>query len=170
MSSVLRIAGIVNDSIVDGPGMRIAVFTQGCHRHCPGCHNQHTWDPNGGKDCSIDEILQRVDSNPLLSGITITGGEPFEQPEPLIELVKEIKKRQMEVAIFSGGTWDELTKDRSSKQFELLSLCDVLVDGAFREDLKSLELKFKGSSNQNTIDIRKSLAAGEVVLMQDGRW
>ena len=116
------------------------------------------------------EILQRVDQNPLLSGVTLTGGEPFEQPEPLIELVKELKKRHLEVAIFSGGTWEELTQDRASKQFELLSLCDVLVDGAFREDLKSLELKFKGSSNQNTIDIQKSLASGEIVLMQDGRW
>ena len=168
--SKLRIAGIVNDSIVDGPGMRIAVFTQGCHRYCLGCHNPHTWDPNGGQDITVEEILQRVDQNPLLSGVTLTGGEPFEQPEPLIELVKELKKRHLEVAIFSGGTWEELTQDRASKQFELLSLCDVLVDGAFREDLKSLELKFKGSSNQNTIDIQKSLASGEIVLMQDGRW
>ena len=97
--SKLRIAGIVNDSIVDGPGMRLAVFTQGCHRYCPGCHNPHTWDPNGGQDISIEEILQRVDQNPLLSGVTLTGGEPFEQPEPLIELVKELKKRCLEVAI-----------------------------------------------------------------------
>ncbi len=171
MSRTIRIAGTVNDSIVDGPGMRYAIFTQGCHHNCPGCHNPHTHDPNGGQDTTVETLTKAIMRNPLLSGITLTGGEPFEQPEALIELVEEIKKSgNLEIAVYSGYTFEELTKDKESPKYKLLSLCDVLIDGPFILDQRSLELRYKGSRNQRTIDIQKSLKSGEVVLMNDGRW
>ena len=86
----MRIAGIVEDSIVDGPGLRMTVFVQGCPHHCPGCHNPETWDAAGGMEVEVDEIVKKYLSNPLLDGITISGGEPFDQPEACAELLSKI--------------------------------------------------------------------------------
>ena len=104
----LRIADIVDDSIVDGPGFRLVVFTQGCYRNCPGCHNQQTHDPRGGRDIEIDEILSMLDDNPLLEGITFSGGEPFLQAEQLCELADRVRERKLSVMAYSGYTFEEL--------------------------------------------------------------
>ena len=161
----IRLYGTVNDSIVDGPGIRYVIFTQGCLHHCPGCHNPESHDLSGGYLCDIDDILHEVDQNPLLDGITISGGEPFLQPLALIELISRMKQRNLHIMIYSGYTYEEILKlDENEKK--LLSLCDTLVDGRFIESLKSLQLLYKGSSNQRIIDIQKSLQQQTVVIQK----
>ena len=160
----IRLAGTVNDSIVDGPGIRFSIFTQGCSHHCKGCQNPQTWSFEGGELTDTDDLLARIAKNPLLKGITLTGGEPFEQPEPLIELCQACHERGLDVWAYSGYTFEELMAGKAGPVArELLGLCDVLVDGLFVEDLQSYDLKWRGSSNQRVIDVPASLEAGEVV-------
>ena len=116
----IRIAGIVRESIVDGPGLRFAVFCQGCPHGCPGCHNQETHDFNGGYDCDISKIVDAVDKDPLLDGVTFSGGEPFCQPGAFSALAEEIKKRGLNIMAYSGYTYEELTAKGESVDFETL--------------------------------------------------
>ena len=162
----LRIAGIEPESFVDGPGIRMTIFTQGCHHHCPGCQNPQTHDFNGGHFIDLAEILSMIDENPLLDGITFSGGDPMDQAAALIPLAREIKERGLNLVIFTGYTYErlmELSQERP-EMFELLSFADILIDGPFIMAKKSLELKFRGSSNQRIIDVQKSLVEGFVVL------
>lgn len=164
----IRIAGIEPESFVDGPGIRMTVFTQGCTHHCPGCQNPQTHDFNGGHFVDIDEILEMIEENPLLDGVTFSGGDPMDQAAPLIPLAREIKERGKNLVIFTGYTYErlmELTNERP-EMFELLTFADILIDGPFILAKRSLELKFRGSSNQRIIDVQESLSQGHVVLHQ----
>ena len=151
----LRIAGIERESFVDGEGIRFAVFVQGCSRHCPGCHNQITWDPYKGHVVDIEEISKEFDQNPLLNGITITGGEPFEQAKECAELAKLIKAKNKNVWCYTGFTLEELVRKKNESINELLDNTDVLVDGSYKEELRDLDLEFRGSSNQRIIHLDK---------------
>ncbi|MBR2197428.1 MAG: anaerobic ribonucleoside-triphosphate reductase activating protein [Fibrobacter sp.] len=164
----LRIAGIEPESFVDGPGIRMTIFTQGCHHHCPGCQNPQTHDFAGGHFIDIEEILAMIDENPLLDGVTFSGGDPMEQSAALIPLAREIKERGMNLIIYTGYTYERLMelKDERPDFFELLTFADILIDGPFVMAKRSLELKFRGSSNQRIIDVQESLAQGQVVLHQ----
>lgn len=162
---LIRLYGVVNDSIVDGVGLRFAIFTQGCPHHCAGCHNPKSHDINGGYEEETYHLLEMIDQNPLLDGITLSGGEPFIQPEPLIELVKKVKKRHLHVMIYSGYTFEELMQG-TAQQKELLGLCDLLVDGRFDIEKRSLSLLYRGSSNQRIIDIQKTLQTSHIVLQE----
>lgn len=157
-----RLADIVEDSIVDGPGIRIAVFTQGCPHHCPGCHNAHTHDPLGGRDADTDEIFERIAKNPLLSGITLTGGEPFVQCEAMAEIARRAKERHLHVMAYSGYLFEQLLA--RPEAVEVLKNCDLLVDGPFILSERSLDLTFRGSKNQRIINVPESLKTGQVVL------
>ena len=157
--NVLRVAKIINDSIVDGPGIRAAVFTQGCTHGCPGCHNPQTHDINGGYLTTIQEILDVIDKNPLLDGVTFTGGEPFLQAESLFLLAREIKKRGLSLMIYTGFLWEELIDNPD--YFRLIRLADIVVDGPFIEAGKSHELLYKGSQNQRVIMVQESLGNGK---------
>jgi anaerobic ribonucleoside-triphosphate reductase activating protein len=150
VNNEIRVSGIVAESIVDGPGIRFVLFVQGCERNCPGCHNPATHDKNGGYLMTTDEIEEKIIKNPLIDGVTFSGGEPFLQAKPLAELAKRIKARGLNLIVYSGYTLDELRKMPDSE--ELLSLSDVLIDGAFVESEKSLELRFRGSRNQQVIN------------------
>ena len=164
----LRIAGIEPESFVDGPGIRMTIFTQGCHHNCPGCQNPQTHDFNGGHFIEIDEILEMIEENPLLDGITFSGGDPMDQAAALIPLAREIKERGMNLVIFTGYTYErlmELAPERP-EMFELLTFADILIDGPFIMAKKSLEIKFRGSTNQRIIDVQQSLVEGHVVLHQ----
>lgn len=167
----LRVSGIVSDSIVDGPGLRLAVFTQGCPHACPGCHNPQSHDPAGGHDMPVADIAATAQKNPLLSGITLTGGEPMEQAAACLALVRALPE-QLNVWLYSGWTWDEITQSGDPDRVALLHACDVLVDGRFREHERSLDLRFRGSRNQRLIDVQKTLAQGEgeVVLWEPPVW
>lgn len=155
----IRIAGIVNDSIVDGEGVRLTVFTQGCPHHCHGCHNPQTWNLDGGHEIDTEEIVEKLKENPLLSGITFSGGEPFLQPAPLTELAQAAHKLGLDVWSYTGFTLEELEKRTDAQQ--LLNEVDMLVDGPYVEALRDLTLRFRGSSNQRIIDL-KELRKGRV--------
>ena len=162
----LRLAGVVRESIVDGPGIRMTIFTQGCPHHCKGCHNPETHDPNGGYISHPENILNAIDKNPLLQGVTFSGGEPFEQAEALAKLGKEIKKRGIHIMTYSGYTFEQILSgaEKNPGWKELLSVTDILVDGRFVLEERSLNLLFRGSKNQRLIDVPKSLEKGEAVL------
>lgn len=168
LSDTLRIAGTVNDSIVDGPGMRFTIFTQGCPHRCEGCHNPQTHDFDGGEEVSLESLLEAAKKNPLLDGVTYSGGEPFCQAKQLYELGLELKKAGLNIVTYTGYLFEDLleTADESNFYMELLSVTDYLVDGPFQLDKRDILLKFKGSSNQRIIDVKKSLVEKKAVETQ----
>ena len=166
---MVNLAGIVTDSIVDGPGLRTTLFAQGCPHHCEGCHNPETWDFSGGTEVSTEAAVEIVKSSPLCRGVTFSGGEPFAQAEGFAEIAKALKGKGYEVASYSGYTFEELL-DGTDGQKALLQLLDVLIDGPFVMREKSLEIAFRGSRNQRIINVPESLKAGRVVTIDRGRW
>jgi len=159
----IRIAGRVNDSIVDGPGLRYTVFTQGCQHNCPGCHNPQTHSLSGGKLIAIDEIINEIKSNPLLSGVTLSGGEPFLQIPEILTLIKEIKALNLDIIIYSGYTFEELLEMHNPQVDEILYLSNYLIDGRFILNQRSLDLLFRGSKNQRIIDLQKSYKESRII-------
>ena len=152
---MLRISDTVNDSIVDGPGLRFTVFVQGCPHNCPGCHNPQTHAFDGGTLVEKEQILERIKGNPLLDGVTFSGGEPFCQAKALAALGREIRKLGLNIMTYSGYTFEQLYARRDEDGIgELLEVTDWLVDGPYVESLRSLELQFRGSSNQRIINLR----------------
>ena len=166
---MLDLSGIVSDSIVDGPGIRTTIFSQGCPHHCPGCHNPETWDFGCGTQVPVEAIVDIVKSNPLCRGVTFSGGEPFAQAAGFAKLAKLLKEQGYEVASYSGYTFEELLEG-SEDQKELLSSIDILIDGPFLLAERSLEIAFRGSRNQRILDVKKSLAAGKAVETASKRW
>ena len=164
--NTIRIAGVVRESIVDGPGLRFAVFCQGCPHGCPGCHNPASHDFKGGYDCEISKIIAAVDANPLLDGVTFSGGEPFCQPEAFYVLAEEFKKRNLNLMAYSGYTYEELVDMNNPAVEKLLGMLDYLVDGRFIQSQRDLTLLFRGSSNQRVIDMPKTLEKGQVILAE----
>lgn len=164
----LRIAGIEPESFVDGPGIRMTVFTQGCHHNCPGCQNPQTHDFNGGHFIDIEEILAMIDENPLLDGVTFSGGDPMDQAAALVPLASEIKDRGLSLVIFTGYTFEYLQQhwEETPAFLDLLAYADILIDGPFVMAKRSLDIKFRGSSNQRIIDVQQSLVEGHAVLHQ----
>jgi anaerobic ribonucleoside-triphosphate reductase activating protein len=162
----IRIAGIVKESVVDGPGLRAVVFFQGCPHRCPGCHNPETWDPNGGYEATPAEIWADLgyEQNPLLSGITLTGGEPLLQPAAALALALMTRARSGNVMLYTGYTWEEVMTFPSETVRELLHHLELMVDGPFLEAEKEEGLVFRGSRNQRIIKVQPSLANGEIVL------
>ncbi len=164
----LRLAGVIRESIVDGPGMRMTIFTQGCPHNCEGCHNPQTHDFNGGYISHPENILKELDKDKLLRGVTFSGGEPFMQPEALAELALEIHKRGLDIVTYTGFTFEQLIDsfDKHPERRLLLEQTDYLIDGKFVLSLRSLELHFRGSSNQRIIDVKKSLEEGRAVEVE----
>ena len=159
----LMLSGVVQESIVDGPGIRYVVFVQGCPHHCPGCHNPQTHPFEGGTPADLDQIVAQVAENPLLRGVTLSGGEPFCQPEPLCQLVRRIRALGKDVMVYSGYTLEQLLEMGKAQPAvrELLYLCDTLVDGPYMEEQRDLTLQFRGSANQRVIDLHQALPPRE---------
>lgn len=166
---MVNLSGIVSDSIVDGPGIRTTFFCQGCPHHCPGCHNPETWEFGCGTNMDTETCLKIVKSNPLCKGVTLSGGEPFAQAESCLELASALKKEGYEVAAYSGYTFETLLAGTPAQR-ALLSVIDVLIDGPFVKEQRSLDLVFRGSANQRILDVPKSLAAGEALWVTSPRW
>lgn len=163
----LRIAGTVNDSIVDGPGIRFTIFTQGCPHNCKGCHNPQTHDFNGGELIDTDILLEKIKSNPLLDGVTFSGGDPFCQAEPLAYLGKQIKSLGLNIVTYTGYDFEELYNNRSLHGWgKLLEVTDILIDGKFVQELRDWNIKFRGSSNQRYINCQASLKEGRAVEIE----
>lgn len=166
--NTIRLAGVVRESIVDGPGLRFTVFCQGCPHGCEGCHNPATHDFGGGYDCEISKIIAAVDENPLLDGVTFSGGEPMCQPEAFAALAEELKKRKLNIMVYTGYTYEELLKLAETKPAvgKLLELTDYLVDGRFILAERDLTLPFRGSTNQRILDMERTRAEGNPVLAE----
>ena len=166
---MLYLAGITEDSIVDGPGIRTTFYAQGCPHHCPGCHNPETWPLEGGTPMEEARLANIAMSNPLSKGVTFSGGEPFAQAAGFAELGRLLKEAGYEVASYSGYTFEQLLAG-TPEQRQLLQTLDVLIDGPFVLAEKSLELNFRGSRNQRVLNVPKSLAAGKPVPETSKRW
>lgn len=160
--------------VANGPGVRTSLFVSGCSHHCPGCFNEIAWDFNYGKPFTqdtIDSIIESLKPD-YIQGLTLLGGEPFEysNQKGLLPLVRQVRKvlPQKDIWCFTGFLFDKDIIENMCKKWketnELLSYIDVLVDGRFVEDLKNLNLKFKGSENQRTILVNESLKSGNVIL------
>lgn len=164
----MRIAGTINDSIVDGPGFRFTVFTQGCPHHCPGCHNPKTHDFEGGKLADTQEIIEKFRKNELLDGITLSGGEPLCQSEACRVLAQAAHESGLNVWCYTGYTFEELMEgfEAHPEWAALLQEVDVLVDGRFILAQRTLEARFRGSKNQRLIDVPASLAQGRAMVME----
>lgn len=158
---------ITFDSIVDGPGLRMVIWTQGCIHNCKGCHNPQTHTLNEGYEVDIEDIISNIKSLRLQKGITLSGGEPFLQPEALEEIAKEAKGKGLDVWAYTGFTFEQLLDKNNKSYFKNLNLLkqiDILVDGKFIEEKKDISLKFRGSSNQRIIDVQRSLKNNKVFL------
>lgn len=157
----MRINSIIQDSIVDGKGLRLVLFMQGCSRHCTGCHNPSTWNKDKGFKIDEKAIVEMLVSNPLIDGITISGGEPFEQYNELLELILAVRCfTDKDIWVYTGYKYEELLENPYYS--EILKYIDVLVDGPYIEEQRTLSIPFKGSYNQRIIDVQMSLHTGEV--------
>ena len=167
----IRLAGTVGASITDGPGIRYTIFVQGCPHNCPGCHNPQTHDFGGGKDVDIDVLLEEGMRNPLLCGVTFSGGEPMGQARALAELARKFRERGVDdIACYTGYLCEDLLAGKVDGAKELLEQLDTLVDGPFIQARRTWEAKFMGSDNQRVIDVQRTLKEGKVVLDESERW
>ena len=158
----LRISGLINESIVDGPGIRMVIFAQGCERSCPGCHNPETHALDGGYEIEAEEIVAAAARNPMLRGLTFSGGEPFLQAGAFARLARLAKAAGLDIITYTGYTIEEILErgDGSGNGFrELLSVTDILVDGPYIEAMRTLDAPHRGSANQRVIDVAATLAA-----------
>ena len=165
--TALRIAGTIGESIVDGPGIRYVVFTQGCPHRCPGCHNPDTHDFAGGTEYTTDEIIEALLRNPLTDGITFSGGEPFSQPEDCAVIAKAAKAHGLNVWAYSGWTYEKLMEMAEDDENirALLTVTDILVDGPFILAQRDLQIRFRGSRNQRALDVSGYPGSKEIVPM-----
>jgi len=168
----MRLYGLVTDSIVDGPGFRTSIFTQGCPHHCPGCHNPESHATDAGTVWTLDDIEKKFTGNPLLTGITLSGGEPFLQAEGCAELARRAHAKGLTVWTFTGYTYERLLELANTDDGvgALLANTDVLVDGPFILAERSLELEFCGSKNQRLIDLKRTLETGSVTAYKPAEW
>ncbi|WP_165171118.1 anaerobic ribonucleoside-triphosphate reductase activating protein [Adlercreutzia sp. ZJ242] len=164
----INLYGAVPDSIVDGPGLRYAVFVQGCSHACPGCHNPESQPREGGTLTTTDAVLADIRANGLVHDVTLSGGEPFEQAAACAHLARQLKEEGYGVWAYTGYLYEDLVRlaEHEVAVRELLDNVDVLVDGPFVQARKSLSLKWCGSSNQRLIDVAATRAAGRVVTWE----
>ena len=162
-------ADLQSDSIVDGPGLRSVIWTQGCSHHCPGCQNPQTWDFEGGGLVPIDMVLEAIDELEYQDGITFSGGDPMFQPEACNIIAEHCKKKGLNIWVYTGFTYEELMKIAEKKPIylEFLNKIDVLVDGRFKLEERDLSLLFRGSRNQRLIDMKKTIKNGKVTLVNE---
>lgn len=169
MEGTIRIAGTIGESIVDGPGFRYTIFTQGCPHHCPECHNPQTHDFAGGKEVALEMLLEEACRNPLVRGVTFSGGEPFCQPKPLYALAVAVKARGKDLLAYTGYTFEQLLELSDPYVRKLLSQLDLLVDGPFIAAERNIELRFRGSANQRVLDVPLSLEVQRAVWAEQYR-
>ena len=169
-SETIRLAAdLQSDSIVDGPGLRTVIWTQGCAHHCKGCQNEQTWDFNGGGLVPVSMVKDAIDELEYQDGITFSGGDPMFQPEACNEIAKYCKEKGYNIWVYTGFTYEEIQKMAETKPIyhDFLEKIDVLVDGKFILEQRDLSILFRGSRNQRLIDVPKTLKNGKVVLFNE---
>ena len=167
MDKDIRLSGIAYESLVNGPGIRRVFFSQGCKHNCKGCFNPDTHDFNGGENRNMDELIESVLDNPMIKGVTFSGGDPLEQAEKFAYMARAFKNNNLNIWCYTGYTYEYIRehKDENNGWNELLNNIDVLVDGKFEEENMQEGLKFRGSTNQRIIDIKESLNHGKIVTL-----
>ena len=161
MPKILRVLHIVEGTSVDGPGLRTSIYLAGCNHHCPGCHNPASWNPQGGEERTLDELMQVIAYNE--APVTLSGGDPLQQPDGTRELIHRIKQELgYNVWCFTGYTWEEIEKD--PKLLDVVRELDVLVDGPFIQAQRDISLRFRGSRNQRLIDVQRTLTTNHLTL------
>lgn len=168
----MNIAGFIEESLVDGEGIRSVVFISGCKHKCRGCHNPSTHNFNCGVEFTIEkqlEVINKIKSNPLIDGITISGGDPFFSAKEVNKFVRLLKHHipNINIWIYSGFKFEQIFNGNDSYMVQLLMSCDVLVDGRFEIEDRNLDLKFRGSNNQRIIDIKSSFNNGYITLFKE---
>jgi len=163
----IRLSGIIGESIVDGPGIRFVIFTQGCPHKCKGCHNPETHDFSGGYEVEINILKSAIKSNSLLQGVTFSGGEPFAQAEPLADIASFVHEIKLNIVTYTGYTLEYLIKNskENTNWNNLLEKTDILIDGPFILEQKNNFLKFRGSKNQRILNCKESLKQGQAVIL-----
>ena len=167
MEKTIRLSGIAYESLVNGPGMRRVFFAQGCKHNCKGCFNPDTHDFCGGEERNIGELIKDTLDNPILRGITFSGGDPFEQADKFAYMAIAFKEKGLSIWSYTGYTYEYImeNKDKRLGWSDLLNNIDVLVDGRFEEEKRQDGLKFRGSTNQRIIDVQESLRLSEVITI-----
>lgn len=164
---VIRLSGIAYESLSNGPGIRRVLFSQGCHHHCKGCFNEDTHSFEGGRLEDMDKLIDDIKKNPMLKGVTFSGGDPLEQADKFAYIAKEIKDTGRDIWCYTGYTFEYILEHKNKRAGwnDLLKYVDVLVDGRFEEDRMDDRIKFRGSSNQRIIDVQESLKTGKVAVL-----
>lgn len=158
---------LTKDSIVDGEGLRTVIWAQGCAHNCKGCHNKSTHDFNKGILKDVDDIINEIKTLRLQKGITLSGGDPFFQPKQFTKIAKFAKSINLDVWAYTGFKIEDFlySNIQNKKEIlELLNYVDILVDGKFEEDKKSIELSFRGSYNQRIIDVKKTIKNNNITI------
>jgi anaerobic ribonucleoside-triphosphate reductase activating protein len=162
------LSGITPESIVDGPGLRVVVFAQGCPHQCPHCHNPETWDGNGGKEFSLQQLIRSLKQHRKNKrGITFSGGEPFLQAAELARAARKARQMGWDVVTYTGFTYEQLIADTNDDIQALLSATDLLIDGKYIHALRNIKLQFRGSSNQRIIDVAGTREKGQIVIWNE---
>ena len=162
-------ADLQSDSIVDGPGLRTVIWTQGCLHHCKECQNPQTWDMEGGGLVPVQDVLDAIDELRNQDGLTFSGGDPMFQVEACNVIAEYCKKKGYNIWVYTGFTYDEIMKlaKKNKTYIDFLKNTDVLCDGSFKINERDLGLLFRGSRNQRLIDVQKTLETGNVVLFDE---
>lgn len=165
-------ADLQTDSIVDGPGLRAVLWTQGCSHHCKGCQNPQTWDFNGGGLVLIKDVLFEIDKLKYHSGLTLSGGDPLFQVEACYEIIKFAKKKGLDIWVYTGFTYEEIIDMSRTKPIykDFLKYVDILVDGRFILEERDLSLLFRGSKNQRLIDVQETLKKDQISLFDEVKY
>lgn len=158
-------ADLQKDSIVDGAGIRTVIWTQGCSHNCPFCHNPSTHDFKGGDLVDVSDVIEEIEKLSGQDGITFSGGDPMYQPKPCYLIAKKVHELGMNVWAYTGFTYEELINSKNKDILDFLNEIDILIDGKFEIDKKSLDLSYRGSSNQRIIDVNESFKQKKVIVL-----
>ncbi|GFZ34140.1 anaerobic ribonucleoside-triphosphate reductase-activating protein [Clostridium zeae] len=165
--NMIRLSGIIHESLVNGPGIRRVFFSQGCKHNCKECFNPETHNFDGGELRNMDELIEDLKSNPIITGVTFSGGDPFEQADKFSYMAQKIKALGLNIWCYTGYKFEYILSNLKDNEAwdRLINNIDVLVDGRFEITLRDESIKYRGSSNQRVIDVKSSLSGDEIITL-----
>ncbi|MDF2613678.1 MAG: ribonucleoside-triphosphate reductase activating protein [Clostridia bacterium] len=168
MTDKILLAGILSESLVNGEGLRFVLFSQICKHNCSGCFNPETHSEAGGEWFDLSEIIKQIKTNPIINGVTFSGGDPFEQADKFAYIAKSIRSKNFTVWCYTGYTYEYIMQNKHIQKGwdDLLNNIDILIDGPFQEEHYNPNLKYRGSSNQRMINVPSSLAQNKMITVE----